>query len=153
MKMGGMNAYFVAMGEAVTGPFGEGQLLVMWRAGAITADALVCLEGTEDWRSIADEVAAIEALNVPMQQQRRAAMMARYAGIKSKRCHPGTAALLSVLLVGAGHMYAGETGRGLLFLAAALGCLFTGLWPLGIVVLLIAVFDAMRAAREANEIV
>lgn len=57
-----MNAYYVAEGEVVTGPFAETQLGAMWQAGAITAHAMVCLEGTEEWVPIRTELNTMEAM-------------------------------------------------------------------------------------------
>lgn len=64
-----MSTYYVAQGERVTGPFVESQLMAMWAAGGITADAQVMMEGSEVWVPVLDEVRAIEALAPKVKQQ------------------------------------------------------------------------------------
>jgi hypothetical protein len=45
-----------APGAATEGPFSLEQLRRMYEAGAVTADALVCREGQEDWFSLQGEL-------------------------------------------------------------------------------------------------
>jgi hypothetical protein len=141
-----MNAYYIAEGEQVTGPFVEDQLMNMWRLGQITANAQVCLEGTEEWVPIRTEINTIEAFRPKITRDMRGVYSTEQAVKPSKS--EGTAALLTLLLVGAGHVYAGEAGRGLCFLIIAVITAVT-FWPLGLVTLLVAVMDSMRAARQA----
>lgn len=141
-----MNAYYVAEGDQVAGPFTEEQLLNMWRMGHITANAQVCLEGTEEWVSIRTEINTIEAFQPKITREMRDVYSTAQRAKPGKS--EGTAALLTLVLVGAGHMYAGEAGRGLCFLIVAVLAAVT-FWPLGLVTMVVAVMDAMRAARKA----
>lgn len=141
-----MNAYYIAEGEQVTGPFVEDQLMNMWRLGQITANAQVCLEGTEEWVPIRTEIHTIEAFRPKITRDMRGVYSTEQP-VKSSKSE-SVAALLSLLLVGAGHMYAGEVAAGLGFLViAAIAALIA--WPLALVILIVAVFDSMRAARQA----
>lgn len=56
-----MDTYWLARGpgqKKAEGPFALGQIRAMYESGALTARALCCLEGTEDWREVGEELAA-----------------------------------------------------------------------------------------------
>jgi TM2 domain-containing membrane protein YozV len=65
-----------------------------------------------------------------------------------------TAVLLSLLIIGAGHWYTGEVGRGFAFLGAAVLAAFTVVYVIGIVALPVvgiwAVIDAAKSAERQN---
>jgi len=63
---------------------------------------------------------------------------------------PGLAALLSLLVCGAGQIYAGRWLRGLGFLAVAVVLTLSGVWPLAIVILLASIVDAYNLAKKFN---
>jgi len=65
-----------------------------------------------------------------------------------RKKNPSTAALLSLVITGAGHLYVGKVGAGfaLLFLQIALWFILLG-W----VVWIVAPIDAHRAAKTHNE--
>lgn len=67
------------------------------------------------------------------------------------RKDPILACLLNLILVGAGHMYLGQMGKGLAILAAGLLLgMFTG--GIGTIPLIIwAMFSAYRTAQKANK--
>lgn len=155
-----MNAYFIAEGEGVAGPFTEEQLLSMWRLGRITANAQVCLEGTEEWVAIRTEINTIEAFQQVNQRHRKLspesvmnaalAQHARGAQMKSE----GTAVVLSLLVPCLGHIYAGEIVVGVigLFIAAPLIALllFGPLWPVSIILYGAILFDSANAVKRHN---
>lgn len=159
----GMNTYWLSRdgGAAAEGPFAEDQILAMWRHGAITAAALVCLEGTEDWVPVAEEIRAMEQLNPSIAVQRQAVNQARRGSAKRERS-AGAAMVLGFLFPGLGHVYAGEVFQGLLlFVLYALFGMMTfqafsqGAEPLVALIVtvglwLTGVADAGRAARRFN---
>ena len=55
------------------------------------------------------------------------------------------AAVLSLLIPGAGQMYRGKVGSGFLWLAAVF-VLWFALWPLAVVVHLYCIYDAARSS-------
>lgn len=58
------------------------------------------------------------------QESSRSLTVAEMANYKS----PGTAQLISVIVTGGGHIYAGETGKGILLLGVAIGAPLAGLF-------------------------
>jgi TM2 domain-containing membrane protein YozV len=155
-----MNAYYIAEGEQVTGPFVEDQLMNMWRLGQITANAQVCLEGTEEWVPIRTEIHTIEAFR-PMNQSHRkltpesalqAVLNQQTKAMQAKSA--GAAVLLSVLLPGLGHLYAGEVAAGLLGLLIVplfgLALISAGLWPLALVIYAVLLVDSANAVKRCN---
>jgi len=66
------------------------------------------------------------------------------------RKDPTLACLLNLLLLGTGHIYLGQVGKGLLILAVgiALGMI---LWPATILVAVWAMFDAYNTAKKMNQ--
>ena len=68
------------------------------------------------------------------------------------RKDPTLACLLSLLLLGTGHMYLGQVVKGLLILAvgAALGMI---VWPATFLVVVWAMYDAYKTAKKINRAV
>lgn len=66
------------------------------------------------------------------------------------RKDPTLACLLNLLLLGAGHMYLGQTAKGLLILAVgvALGMI---VWPATALVAVWAMYDAHKTAKKMNQ--
>jgi len=66
------------------------------------------------------------------------------------RKDPTLACLLSLLLLGAGHMYLGQVTKGLLILAVgvALGMI---VWPATALVAIWAMYDAYKTAQKINQ--
>lgn len=143
-----MNTYFVAHGSSITGPFAEEQLLNMWRSGAITADAHVCLDGTEEWIPIKRELNMIEVFRPKVSAEMRGASV--LAAARSPAVSYRTAVLLSLLLPGLGHIYAGEVGSGI---AVMLFCAFFGftlLWPVALILYIASIFMLQSAVDKRN---
>lgn len=115
----------------------------MWRNGSITANAMVCLEGTTDWVSIRDEMASIEAMRPKVKRWDRRV----YSEITERTYSVTTAVMLSLLITGLGHFYCNATGRGALFLLAQVVAFVFGLFPLMLLIWAVAPFDAARCAR------
>jgi hypothetical protein len=46
------NRFFISDGGEVRGPYAKAQLRSMWGAGQITAAAMVCPEGSQEWQSV-----------------------------------------------------------------------------------------------------
>ena len=160
-----MSSYFVSDGEAdVQGPFVEAQLRSMWQAGKITANAMVCLEGTEDWILLRDELAAMEALERPDRDARERRLRAVAALERSRvpQKSEGVALLLNFFIPGLGHLYAGEVWQGLavlvldwVFMATAIQVIQAGgdgglALIIAGVLWLVALIDAPRAVRRFN---
>lgn len=63
------------------------------------------------------------------------------------RKDPTLACLLNLLLLGSGHIYLGQTAKGLLILAVgiALGMI---IWPATILVIIWAMYDAYKTAKR-----
>lgn len=146
-----MNAYYIAEGDRVTGPFTEDQLAHMWRNGAITANAMVCLEGTTDWVSIRDEMASMEAMRPKVRNSLAADPVMRMVARSAREKSAGVATLLSLLWPCAGHIYAGEIVAGLGGMVLCFGFLLVGAWPLALVLLIAGILDASGAVRRYNE--
>lgn len=157
-----MNLYWLSReGGAAEGPFTEDQLLAMWRSGAITANAMVCLEGCDDWTLWRDEVGRLEKTN--LDERARVMKRERALGEEKRRlamCKSELgAAVASFFVPGLGHLYAGESWQGLTLLL-----LCWGLWVLGIqagsdgvvalgiafVLWLVGLLDAPGAVRRHN---
>ena len=145
-----MNAYYIAEGERVTGPFAEDQIAHMWRSGSITADAMVCLEGTTDWVSIREEMAVIEAMKPRVNRGNANDAMLRMVARSAREKSAGVATLLALLWPCAGHIYAGEIIAGLGGMVLCFGFLLAGAWPLALVLWIAGVVDASGAIRRFN---
>lgn len=68
------------------------------------------------------------------------------------RKDPMLACLLNLLLVGTGHIYLGQTGKGLLILAIGI-LLWMFIWPAAIPLVIWAMFDAYNTAKKMNQTV
>ncbi len=77
----------------------------------------------------------------------RAPVPARLLLATRPRRHPGTAALLSFLFPGAGQLYAGRVGRGIVIFFATFGTLAIGV---GALLWIANIFDAAHVVREEN---
>lgn len=132
----------------------------MWRLGQITANAQVCLDGTEEWVPIRMEINTIEAFR-PVNQQRRqltpeSTMQALLdQQVKSMQAKSeGVSVLLSLLLPGLGHIYAGEVVAGVLGLFIVplfgLALMGAGLWPLVVIIYAVALVDSANAVKRHN---
>ena len=66
-----------------------------------------------------------------------------------KQLNPGTAAVLSFVWPGAGQMYAGKVGQGLLWMLAV-GIGYVALIVPGLILHGLCIFSAARAVRDAN---
>ena len=66
------------------------------------------------------------------------------------RKDPTLACLLNLLLLGAGHMYLGQTAKGVLILAVgvALGMI---VWPATVLVAVWAMYDAYKTAKKMDQ--
>ena len=148
-----MNAYYIAEGEQVAGPFAEEQLVNMWRNGSVTANAQVCLEGSGEWVSIRTELNAIEASAeaVPMEKRKPTAeaMMMQQMLRASQAKSAGIAVLISIFIPGGGHMYAGEVGAGIIALFLTAFLLFFGGF-LALLVWIVCIIDAGNAVKRYN---
>ncbi len=118
---------------------------MMYRRGQMTPNALVCMEGAEKWVPVRTEIPAIGNLISKPDLMPYSAPVA----VKT-RSNEFLAALLSFMLVGVGHAYVGEPFRGVVFLLATL-LVGLGINPLlSLVVIAVAIMDAMRLAREGT---
>jgi hypothetical protein len=163
-----MNLYWLSRdGGPTEGPFAEDQLLSMWRAGSITVGAMVCLEGTDDWVPVVDEIRTLEqsvrAMGGDAARRARAvaaAEVARAEAVASRK-GAGVAAVLNFFFPGLGHVYAGELLAGLavfvltgVFASFGWATLARGgaaFIPLGIAIILwlVALMDSAGAVRRA----
>ena len=99
-----MSVFYLHQGGETTGPHGRGRLAEMLAAGAITADAMACAPGSEDWMPV--EVAVLPA-EVPTMAWKP---KVRELTVPMKRRHPmlaisgmlGGAVLISAGLVNLG---------------------------------------------------
>jgi TM2 domain-containing membrane protein YozV len=66
------------------------------------------------------------------------------------RKDPILACLLNLLLLGTGHMYLGQIGKGLLILLSGI-VLGMIVWPLTAILAVWAMFDAYHAAKKMNQ--
>ena len=73
-----MNAYFVARGESISGPFVEQQLLSMWQIGAITADTRIRQDGTDQW---IETPRFMEDRKLPISSKKKALLMEQQAEV------------------------------------------------------------------------
>jgi TM2 domain-containing membrane protein YozV len=145
------STYHIAHGDQVTGPFTEEQMLNMWRMGQITADAQVMMIGTEEWVPIQAEITTIEAFKPRAPARDRGAMYGGGPTASGPQINYGTAMVLSVLVPGLGHIYAGQAGGGiaLLIFIGAFG--FTLLWPVALLLYMWSLFDVRRAVEKRND--
>lgn len=86
-----------------------------------------------------------------------AAVVCRYCnrelgtGELPQRVNPGVAAVLSLVIPGAGTMYAGQVGGGLAWLFFVVA-FYVLIWPMGALLHLLAVVSAADAARSAQRL-
>ena len=67
------------------------------------------------------------------------------------RKDPILACLLNLLLVGTGHVYLGQTGKGILIFALAVAFPMFGLWIANIPLVIWAMFDAYSLGKKMNQ--
>ena len=67
------------------------------------------------------------------------------------RKDPTLACLLNLLLVGTGHVYLGQTGKGILIFALAIAFLTFGLVMANIPLVIWAMFDAYSIGKKMNQ--
>lgn len=145
-----MNTYHINDNCKVTGPFAEEQLINLWKAGQVTANAMVRLEGTEEWVHIQDELATLDSLS----GKRRRSAGAVSSGAMEMAMAPQSnlsatvAVVLTLLITGTGHFYAGEVLRGLVFLLVQCVAFYLGAWPLILLVWVGAVIDVMHVVKK-----
>ena len=151
-----MNAYYIAEGDEVTGPFLRDQVQAMWNAGQITAAAQWCYEGSEDWQSIRTLMNAPEPFVKGKHQAeesdiaRMANMVAAQGEYNRKRFSPGMAFLYGFLWPFGGFMYTGtmlEAFIALILSFVTIGLCFIGF---GIPIWIIAMILAPSSATSAN---
>ena len=130
--------YWILTGADQKGPYTLTQLQSMWRAGAITADALYCQEGFEQWEPISlisdllDEQRATPASDLPGPQQATPAPapipVADSSCVPSQPSqpfkNPGAAAVLSLFVPGLGQIYNGQILMGIILFPLVMGLYF-----------------------------
>lgn len=68
----------------------------------------------------------------------------------AQRKNPTVAALLSVLLAGAGQIYNGEVGKGILFFILAVVLIKVVVWWVSLIFWIYVVYDALHTAKKIN---
>jgi TM2 domain-containing membrane protein YozV len=68
------------------------------------------------------------------------------------RKDPILACLLNLFLVGTGHIYQGQIGKGVLILAIGI-LIWMFIWPAAIPLIIWAMFDAYNTAKKMNQTV
>jgi hypothetical protein len=117
--------YYIAVGTEQKGPYTFSQLQNMWRSGAITADALYCQQGFDEWVPISSLVQLLEgqpaAVALPAQHPALARMES------DKRILPALILCFFLGIIGAHAFYAGRLRQGVSFLALPVSAVLIGI--------------------------
>lgn len=151
-----MNAYYIAEGEQVTGPFVQSQLRAMWNAGQITAAAQACLEGTEEWeplRFLMDEPAtpATTASAADEAVASMASLLAVQGEYDRQKYSPGMAFVFGLIWPFGGQIYVGTSQEKLVGLLMSLVSILSFTVFIGPLLWFIALICAPGAAKAANK--
>ena len=120
-----MNTYHLQRGAESNGPYEESQLVDLWEGGQLTPDTLVRPDADTEWHPAPKIMALIaERKRGEEQQDRWRQQRLAYTALSSSQFQrdkhsPIMAALMSVVLPGAGHFYCGAPFMGVLWLLAA----------------------------------
>ncbi len=151
-----MDAYYIAEGERVSGPFVQSQLRAMWNSGQITAAAQACLEGTEEWeplRCLMDEPATLAKTASAADES--AASVANLLAVQGQydrqKYSPGMAFVFGLIWPFGGQIYVGTSLEKLACLLMSIISIALLSLYIGAFFWFIALICAPGSAKAANK--